>query len=250
MILFASDLDNTLIHSYKRAAEDDICVEVKEGKKLSYMTPEAYKMLGKLFMRDDIVFVPVTTRSLEQYRRIDFFEGIPAEIAVAANGGILIENGIVNREWYEESKKMIKECIPVFEKGISFLEKDSEVYFEIRVVDELFVFTKSHSPEKTRDNLAAVLDSELINVYNIGGKVYIFPRIMSKGFALKRLCRKYSFEKIVCAGDSEFDIPMLEEADTAYCPDALVPFISSENVKGFDISQKRLADHILKEIEG
>ena len=28
MILFASDLDNTLIHSYKRADEGDVCVEI------------------------------------------------------------------------------------------------------------------------------------------------------------------------------------------------------------------------------
>ncbi|MDR2137476.1 MAG: hypothetical protein LBO68_04225, partial [Synergistaceae bacterium] len=67
-MIFASDLDNTLIHSYKRALPSDICVERKDGRALSFMTPRGRRMLQKA--RERCCFVPVTTRSLEQYRRL------------------------------------------------------------------------------------------------------------------------------------------------------------------------------------
>ncbi len=249
MYLFATDLDNTLIHSYKRAHENDICVETKDGKELSFMTPGAYYMLEKIYNSKDIIIVPVTTRSLEQYNRIDLFKGRYAQLALAANGGILIENGVINKEWSDKSRQMISDCLPDFERGISYLKKDQNVYFEIRIVDELFVFTKSSEPLKTKEYLEKKLDSCRVNVYNIGDKVYIFPDILSKGMAIKRLRDYVGFEKIICAGDSEFDVPMLNEADFAYCPDTIADEVKNRNLKSFDVNTVRLADQLLSEIE-
>ncbi len=250
MILFASDLDNTLIHSYKRADSTDICVEVKDEKQLSFMTPQALDMLRRINKKENILFAPVTTRSLEQYRRIDFFEGKQPSLALAANGGILLENGNANDEWHKMSVKLIKDSINDFKNGIRFLEKDENVYFEIRVVDELFVFTKSHDPVGTREGLTEFLRSEHSEVFNIGDKVYIFPKILSKGNAIKRLKEKFGFEKVICAGDSEFDVSMLDLADFAYFPDELKNDIGNKNCRSFDISEKRFADQLLCEIEG
>ncbi|MDE7294517.1 MAG: HAD family hydrolase, partial [Oscillospiraceae bacterium] len=69
-MIFLSDLDNTLIFSYKKMSPDNLCVETKEGKKLSYMTHEG----GRLFreMTEKMRFIPITTRSVEQYSRIIF----------------------------------------------------------------------------------------------------------------------------------------------------------------------------------
>ena len=65
MILLALDLDNTLIHSYKRAAENDVCVETMETengiKKLSFMSPDAYRKFTSL--SSEIIAVPITTKS-------------------------------------------------------------------------------------------------------------------------------------------------------------------------------------------
>ncbi len=249
MYLFATDLDNTLIHSYKNADINDVCVETKDEKKLSFMTVHAYNMLDEIYNSDDIIIVPVTTRSLEQYNRIDLFKGRHAPLALAANGGILIENGVVNNEWSEKSKEIISDCLTDFERGMSYLKSDENVYFEIRIVDGLFVFTKSSKPLETKEYLEKTLDSDRVNVYNIGDKVYIFPDILSKGTAIRRL-REYSgFRKIVCAGDSEFDISMLDEADFAYCPDSIADKVKNRNMRSFDVSNIRLADQLLSEIE-
>ncbi len=250
MILFASDLDNTLIHSYKKADPDDICVEVKEEKKLSFMTGYAYNKIRSLYKNPEYLFMPITTRSLEQYNRINLFDGKPARLAITSNGGILLEDGIINQKWYQETLDMIADSMWDFKKGEKFLEEDKNVYMEIRVVDGLFLFTKSHTPLMTVENLKDYLQSEKSVVFNIGDKVYIFPKIITKGMAIERIRKMYDFEKIICAGDSELDIPMLDIADMAYCPDTISGNVLNDNLKGFNISEKRLADQILCEIEG
>ncbi len=249
MHLFASDLDNTLIHSYKRADPEDVCVEVKDGKMLSFMTPYAYNKLRKLNSNKDIAFVPVTTRSVEQYRRIDFFDGRSPHLALAANGGILLIDGISDLQWFEESKALISDSMKEFKTGMRYLENDTDIYFELRIVDELFVFTKSHDPLKTKECLEKILDPDIVSPYMIGDKVYIFPNILSKGNAVSRLKKKFVFDKTICAGDSEFDVSMLDIADTAYCPDVLCDDVNNQNLIGFDITEKRFADLLLDEFE-
>lgn len=249
MHLFACDLDNTLIHSYKKASPDDVCVEVKDGKKLSFMTPYAYNKLRKINSNKDIEFVPVTTRSVEQYLRIDFFDGKPSHMALAANGGILLIDGVPDLQWVEESKALISDSIKEFKTGMRYLENDNNIFFEIRIVDELFVFTKSHDPLKTKECLEKILDPDIVSPFVIGDKVYIFPDILSKGNAVSRLRKRFVFDKIICAGDSEFDVSMLDIADIAYCPDALCDDVKNQNITGFDITEKRFADSLLDEFE-
>ena len=36
-LIFATDLDNTLIHSYKSKRDGDICIEKYQGKEFSYI---------------------------------------------------------------------------------------------------------------------------------------------------------------------------------------------------------------------
>ena len=52
---------------------------------------------------DTVSIIPVTTRSIEQYNRIQWPKGFRPEYEVVANGGILLENSIKSHEWYKES---------------------------------------------------------------------------------------------------------------------------------------------------
>ena len=245
IILFASDLDNTLIHSYKRADLLDICVEYKDEKALSFMTPAAYDLLNKLNKQRDIYFVPLTTRSSEQYERIKLFKDTVPKLALPANGGILYENGVKNSYWFNESKNLISDCYSEFEKGIDYFRDDEYVCFEIRLVDELFVFTRSSAPLTTKIVLESILDLNKVGVYNIGEKMYIFPNVLTKGRAVRRLKEKFSFEKVICAGDSEFDISMLNIADCALCPEQIKEYIKSDNCIAFDTEKQNFAEQIL-----
>jgi hypothetical protein len=70
MLIFHADLDNTLIYSYKHdIGSDTVGVERYQGRVISYMTGSSYEMLDQI--RKRVLFVPVTTRTVEQYERIE-----------------------------------------------------------------------------------------------------------------------------------------------------------------------------------
>lgn len=222
MLIFATDLDNTLIYSKKKIVKERCCVEWKEGRELSYMTKESYKRLQEINENQDIHIIPVTTRSLEQYRRIRLLKKEP-KLAIVANGGILLVDGKIDENWRQETLKMISDSKEELEKAWSYLEKDENRNFELKNIDDMFYFTKSKKPTDTIAELEKMLNLSLVSVIENYNKIYVMPRILDKGLAVKRLrnyLKEYYFKKnqmftMIAAGDSGFDIPMLQEADYA-----------------------------------
>lgn len=208
---FLSDLDRTLIFSYKRLTEDNICVEEKDGKKLSYMTPLSAKLICEL--SEKVSFIPVTTRSIEQFERIKFPSGMP-RFAVCDNGGNLLVNGVPDAPWRKRAEKHILPAMAEMERIKSYWESLEEVYFEVRLVDETFIFTKSHTPLETLRLTAEKLCPENVNLFDNGDKIYAVPKGINKGAALMWLRERYG-EEMIAAGDSLFDREMLQSADIA-----------------------------------
>ena len=67
-ILFASDLDNTLLFSHRHRQPGDRCVELLNGAEQGFFTQRTLDLLPQVVQR--VQLLPVTTRSIEQYRRI------------------------------------------------------------------------------------------------------------------------------------------------------------------------------------
>lgn len=218
-ILF-SDLDGTLIFSAKRRRVGDIIVDSLRGEPVSCITPRQAELLP-----DIRSIIPVTTRSLEQYRRICFPEGFSPAYALCGNGGTLLVNGIPDAEWTSRSLEVYRECEAELEHFRGMLENDPERSFEIRLVDGLFLFTKSGDPEKTLEYLGT---GEKCEGFSQGHKVYVIPKKLSKGNAVRELARRLGLTRgeIACAGDTSVDISMLNAAGTALftdnIPEALV----------------------------
>ena len=211
-VLFASDLDNTLIHSYKVAKAGDVCVERKDGKELSFMSPKAYTLLRDVAAR--CMFVPVTTRTLEQYRRLDL--GVKPRYAIVAHGALLLIDGIVDDQWTAETQKLLGTALPEIEAG--------NLMFDIRYVEKAFVFAKSKYPRQAVRHLQTNIDGKKFKAYAVHNKIYIFPRFLDKGTAVKRLMERIPnmpVQTLICAGDSELDLSMLEFADISIAPQTL-----------------------------
>lgn len=220
MILFHSDLDNTLIYSYKHdIGTDKVCVEIYHEREASFMTKKSYELLKSI--QDSLIFVPTTTRTIEQYNRIDFGIGIP-KYALVCNGGILLENGVKNKAWYGQSLELVSECREEMEKAEAWLKHDENRTFEIRNIEELFLFTKSSKPDKSVQKLKEFINPKLADVFSNGVKVYVVPKKLSKGMAVRRLKQWVKADMVIAAGDSEFDIPMINEADIAFAPQELI----------------------------
>ena len=208
-----TDLDGTLIRSAKNRAEADVVVERKNGEEITCVSPNAAKRFSALKNA-----VPITTRSIEQYQRIDI-PGFSPEYAVCANGGILLVNGEVCEEWLRFSKSAFDECKSEMDKCREMFENDENRSFELRLVDGLFLFTKSRCAAKTIANAGGF---KKLNCFSVGEKVYAFPKALEKGTAAKRFIERQNFRgKIICAGDSLPDISMLNTADIAIFPEDL-----------------------------
>lgn len=207
--LFFSDLDGTLIFSAKHKRPDDVVVEVKNGEEITCVTPRQAELLPPL---SDLI-IPLTSRSVEQYRRVKI-PGFSPKYALCSNGGTLLVNGVPDREWQARSRALYQPAAGEIEHFRRLLENDESRSFEIRLVDGLFLFTKSDFPEKTLERLG---DGELCDCFAAGRKVYVVPKSLGKGEAVKRFAGRFSSgtEKIICAGDSLMDVTMLNCGEAA-----------------------------------
>lgn len=213
-VLF-TDLDGTLIFSAARRTEGDVIVERKNGEPISCISAYQQSVLPSL---ENVV--PVTTRSIEQYRRIKFPEGFSPKFALTDNGGNLLIDGVPDPEWAEWGRGLSRECETELSRAQALLETDPDRSFEIRRVDGLFLFTKSGNPEETVSRLGA---GELCESFFTGQKVYVIPKALSKGAAVKRFRERFRGfgGDTLCAGDSRMDIPLLNAADIALFPDSI-----------------------------
>lgn len=219
MVIFNTDLDNTLIYSCRHdIGEKKQCVEKYQGRALSFMTDTTISLLQSL--KEQCLIVPTTTRTAEQYQRIDLNMGsIP--YALVCNGGVLLVNGSEDEAWYQETLKIISGCSEELEYAGNLLENDPNRNFDLRFVRRLFWFTKSSNPEASAYYLKERLDLTKVDVFCNGVKVYAVPKKNDKGTAARRLKEKLSADKMIAAGDSLFDIPMLQAADISIYPKTL-----------------------------
>ncbi len=215
-ILFACDLDGTLIHSYKKRRADDICVEIYDGHEQSFISRKSLDLLKKI--SEKITFIPVTTRSIAQYRRIFWTEDFKPRQAVVSNGAYLLDG--------DNQENFLKNVVAPYENELKlqFEAADRNIFTIVRIIDESFLFLKC------RDDIDAdkiSFDTNL-TVQRTGKKIYLFPPHLNKGEALKRLIEKFSSDKTFCAGDSEIDTPMLEVADISFGK-GFIEFSDAEN---------------------
>ena len=245
MILFASDLDNTLIHSYKRT-NTGICVDIKDGKKMSFMSEKTYNMLQTISER--VEFLPITTRSLEQYNRLRLLKYKHPKYAITSNGGILIVDNVIDKEWYKNSKWMIDDSIPELQKTLNILKKDPMITLKERMVDGLFVFAKTKDIDFTSNRLKDKLDLRKVVIKKHKDKIYVLPRKLNKGIALKRAKKKLGYDFVIAAGDSMFDVPMLQLSNIPIIPlsKKIQPYINNKELLIFDTIGTSFSEDILE----
>lgn len=236
LIVFHADLDNTLIFSRKHEIkEEKTCVEVYEGREISFMTERSSSLLKKV--REKVVFVPTTTRTREQYERIDLKTGA-SDYALVCNGGVLLKDGKEFPGWYEDSLCLTEKSRGELLHAELCMREDRDRIFEVRNIRNLFLFTKSSEPSGTVERLKACLDLTLMDVFSNGSKVYALPKGLDKGTAVRRFKDYIEADTVFAAGDSEFDLPMLQEADCSWAPEELVKrYLSGTHVTGISKDQ-------------
>lgn len=216
-ILFASDLDNTLLFSYKYKKETDQCVEYLDGQEQGFFTQKSIALLGKI--NQSISFVPVTSRSIEQYQRIQFPKECTPNYAVTTNGAILLVNGEIDSTWYQTSIQSVKPWYPELHKIHDMLSSIPEA-LRYRMIDEMYLFAACECPEDAQRTASHFIGQTKLEVAVSGRKVYFFPPSINKGCAIERLKTRFKPTYTISAGDTIIDVPMLLQSDLAIIPDA------------------------------
>ncbi len=218
-MVFLADMDGTMIYSKRYdIGESKICVEYKNGQELSYMTQKSWDKLQKFAEKNTVI--PITTRSVEQFLRINDF-GV--KYALTCNGGVLLVDGEIDPKWRENSLEIVDEVREELDNVLRKMQDSPKIIPEIRWVDNMFLYVISNDPLGLKSDLERVLDLNKVDVHTVGKKVYVMPKRMSKGYAVARLREWLNFgeEKIVCAGDTRMDISMAEVADVMILPKRL-----------------------------
>ena len=131
MQIVHTDLDNTLIYSYKHEiGGPKTCVEIYQGREISFMTETSHRLLGQLCSKPGVLVVPTTTRTLEQYQRIDLGIGVP-EYALVCNGGVLLHQGKEDPVWYQESLALIADVQSELQRAEQWMTEDVNRCFEV-----------------------------------------------------------------------------------------------------------------------
>ena len=226
MKILCTDLDNTIIYSYKHdIGNEKMNVELYKEREISFITKQTFELLKKV--KEEFLVIPTSTRTIEQYERINLKIGT-FKYALVCNGSVLLVDGKKDKDWYEESLRLAKPSNLEVKKALEYLENDKRRIFELRHIEDLFVFTKCDEAETVVNELREYLDKNLVSVFNNKEKVYVLPTLLSKGKAIERLRKYLKAEFIIAAGDSEFDISMVEAADVGLVP---YGFKSEFNIK-------------------
>jgi hypothetical protein len=224
--LAACDLDQTLIYSQGafrlpagEPAPDVRVVEYLAGEPLSYVTERAAAGLQDLAQRATLV--PVTTRTLEQYRRVAL--GAPTRYAIAANGGHLLVDGVPDQEWSASVRERLAASGRPLEDVRTMAEAlaaSGSWVRTIRDADGFFVYLVATAREVIPD-LSGLADSLADDGWTLsvqGRKVYLVPAALTKEAALAEVIGRAGTERLVAAGDSLLDRGMLAAAAVAIRP--------------------------------
>jgi len=225
-MIFASDLDRTLIYSRKLIEDTDneiILVERYDGKELSFMRKRALERLKGI--SEKMLFIPVTTRTIEQYKRIFIIEDyIKPTYAITSNGGNILKNGEVDEQWREIINNKVNSLTPHETVKEKFLKSFSHISWINKMILRDNLFYSVHFEKQTDINLTELegfrkwAEDNHWKVSLQGKKLYIVPEPVNKWDAVLYIKNIENKTKVISAGDSYLDYPILINADHAICP--------------------------------
>lgn len=223
-MIFASDLDRTLLYSTRSAGDYNGKVTVVETTKANLQGFMSDYVIEKLTRYSSLnTFIPVTTRTMEQYKRIEIFQTtLVPDYAIVANGAEILCDGELDHEWketiahqhsnYLSQMKELK--LKVHQLGLGELTvKEADGYF-IYLVFSTIIY-ESERTARLRDWCNSIDWTMSLQ----GRKIYFIPNYISKSKALSYLQSKYSLSQpLIAAGDSLLDYNLMSMADYGIAP--------------------------------
>jgi hypothetical protein len=166
--------------------------------------------------------VPVTTRTIEQLRRVRLTGSRPA-YAVAANGGRILVDGRPDPSWTATvTARLSSACISLPEMWQRLDRLGDPAWMPRRhQADDLFCYAivdRATLPPTLIAELAEWCSTRGWLVSVQGRKLYCVPRPLTKWAAVAELRRRLDLDLVIAAGDSSLDRELLAAADAGIRP--------------------------------
>lgn len=226
-MIFASDLDQTLIFSEKHISIDlkdkVIPSEYKNESIITYMLYETFEKLKSL--NNNLILIPTTTRTLEQYERIMIFKSyIWPRFAVVNHGGSILEDGVPNMDWDKHISELISVGCEPIEQMIGRFK--SQLFHEgwvldFRQIDKLFFYCIIQLDATPMGELTAFMTEVESHGWHSclhGRKLYFMPKPLNKWNAIEYIKNMLPTQQVIASGDSYMDFELLSMADYAILP--------------------------------
>ncbi|WP_158566915.1 HAD family hydrolase [Actinomadura craniellae] len=225
-VLVCSDLDRTLIYSAAAlgltvpdaAAPRLLCVELYQGRPLSYLTEPAAADVAALAAAATLV--PVTTRTPEQYARVHL-TAKPPEYAICANGGHILRDGAPDPDWSAAVRSGLAGSAELAEVHAYLTGVRGEFVTSLRQAAGLFsyaVVDRAALPAGWVEELTGWCAERGWRTSLQGRKVYCLPRSLTKAAAAAEVARRTGARVMLAAGDSLLDQDLLMVADAGIRP--------------------------------
>ncbi|WP_240418252.1 HAD family hydrolase [Paenibacillus periandrae] len=226
-MIFASDLDQTLIYSEAsmgplKPHEQTVPIELYEERYISFMTKRAIQLLTEVTA--SMQFIPVTTRTVVQYERIFVFKDtVRPTYAITSNGGTILVNGQADEHWKQTVTAAVARSSAPAAHIKQYWDRIAtpEWVLTEKYADELFyslVIVRDKIPQLELDDFRAVIAELGWNLSIQGRKIYLVPAALSKGAAMLHLKERLGAAHVIAAGDSLLDESLLLAADEAIAP--------------------------------
>ena len=225
-VLCATDLDRTMIYSRAALAlggeqvlPELVCVEHYRGREASFMTCLAAARYAALAAR--VTVLPVTTRLPDQLARVRL-PGPPARFAVAANGGVLLVDGVADADWAAAVRRRLSGATPLAEVWAHLQRHCRPAWTKsLRDAGGLFCYAVVQRSELPGDAVAELTSWAAERGWQTslqGGKLYWLPESLTKSAAVAEVARRSGCDRVLAAGDSLLDRDLLLGADLGIHP--------------------------------
>lgn len=226
-MIYASDLDQTLIYSRRSMGVSEetpglVPAEWIKGELSAYMSEVALRQLQSL--AEEVTFVPVTTRTVEQYKRIAIFQqDLLPSFAITSNGGNILVDGLVDQTWHKRVRARLMEESAAPEEARRLIEPilSTDWVAGERLCDGLFYAYVIH---RDRMPLEAVME-KIEQLGRLGWeasiqgrKLYLVPSAVNKWDAVAYVREQVGGGLVLASGDSLLDRCLLDAADYAIAP--------------------------------
>ncbi len=221
--LVAADLDRTLIYSRSAISGADaaclVRVEASASGHESFVTGDAAALLTRL--ATEHLLVPVTTRTVEQLARVSL-PGPAPRYAVAANGGVLLVDGVIDPDWAAVVTARLAGGAPLTAALAAITRYlPAAAVIDRRAAQGLFCYAIVDRAAIAPDAIEGLRHWAQPAGWTMslqGRKLYLVPRRLTKSAAVAEVARRCVADVVLAAGDSWLDLDLLQSADRAIRP--------------------------------